>query len=106
MFWTELEETGAKSMALTAAVNEIPKAHRDTLQFLVFHLSRVIQHASDNLVSRIKYVRLTVINIYIDDSTKSCRCLRPDHYAAYGYSTRAHRRSATTCCCSGTPRKL
>ncbi|KAJ4364637.1 Rho-type gtpase-activating protein [Neocucurbitaria cava] len=47
----QLEEAGAKSMALTAAVNEIPKAHRDTLQFLVFHLSRVIQHASDNLMT-------------------------------------------------------
>jgi hypothetical protein len=48
---TELEEPTAQSRALSAAVNEIPKAHRDTLQFLVFHLSRVIQHASDNLVS-------------------------------------------------------
>jgi hypothetical protein len=47
---TELEEPNAQARALSAAVNEIPKAHRDTLQFLVFHLSRVIQHASDNLV--------------------------------------------------------
>lgn len=47
---TELEEPNAQAKALSAAVNEIPKAHRDTLQFLVFHLSRVIQHASDNLV--------------------------------------------------------
>jgi hypothetical protein len=46
----ELEEPSAQSKALLAAVNEIPKAHRDTLQFLVFHLSRVIQHANDNLV--------------------------------------------------------
>lgn len=47
----ELEDPQAQAKALQAAVNEIPKAHRDTLQFLVFHLSRVIQHASDNLVS-------------------------------------------------------
>jgi hypothetical protein len=41
-------------------MNEIPKAHRDTLQFLVFHLSRVIQHASDNLVStRTSHIRDT-----------------------------------------------
>lgn len=46
----ELEEPTAQAKALSVAVNEIPKAHRDTLQFLVFHLSRVIQHASDNLV--------------------------------------------------------
>jgi hypothetical protein len=48
---TELEEPNAQAKALSAAVNEIPKAHRDTLQFLVFHLSRVIQHASDNLMT-------------------------------------------------------
>jgi Rho-type GTPase-activating protein 1/2 len=36
---------------LADAVNEIPRAHRDTLQFLVFHLSRVIQHANENLMT-------------------------------------------------------
>ncbi|KAH7371354.1 rho-type GTPase-activating protein-like protein 2 [Pyrenochaeta sp. MPI-SDFR-AT-0127] len=46
-----LEDHEAKSKALFAALNEIPKAHRDTLQFLVFHLSRVIQHASENLMT-------------------------------------------------------
>lgn len=47
----ELEDPEQQAKALAVAVNEIPKAHRDTLQFLVFHLSRVIQHAKDNLVS-------------------------------------------------------
>ncbi|KAF2127642.1 RhoGAP-domain-containing protein [Dothidotthia symphoricarpi CBS 119687] len=46
-----LEDNDAQIKALIAAVNEIPKAHRDTLQFLVFHLSRVIQRASDNLMT-------------------------------------------------------
>ncbi|KAF1850716.1 RhoGAP-domain-containing protein [Cucurbitaria berberidis CBS 394.84] len=47
----QIEDTEALSKALLAAINEIPKAHRDTLQFLVFHLSRVIQHASENLMT-------------------------------------------------------
>ncbi|EOA86207.1 uncharacterized protein SETTUDRAFT_47563 [Exserohilum turcica Et28A] len=47
----QLEEPAAQVKALSAAVGEIPKAHRDTLQFLVFHLSRVIQHQSDNLMT-------------------------------------------------------
>lgn len=51
--YTEVEDNEAQVKALIAAVNEIPKAHRDTLQFLVFHLSRVIQRASDNLVSHL-----------------------------------------------------
>lgn len=55
-------------------MNEIPKAHRDTLQFLVFHLSRVIQHASDNLVSipslaltshRLISVQMTPLNLAV-----------------------------------------
>ena len=46
----EMEDIEAQSKALAAAINEIPKAHRDTLQFLVFHLSRVIQHQDENLV--------------------------------------------------------
>ena len=45
----EVPEQRAK--ALRAAISEIPRAHRDTMQFLIFHLSRVIQHAGDNLVS-------------------------------------------------------
>ncbi|KAH8723605.1 hypothetical protein GQ44DRAFT_619866 [Phaeosphaeriaceae sp. PMI808] len=47
----QLEDPQKQSKALLAAVNEIPKAHRDTLQFLVFHLSRVITHASENLMT-------------------------------------------------------
>jgi hypothetical protein len=46
----ETEDPEAQSKALTAAINEVPRAHRDTLQFLVFHLSRVIQHQEENLV--------------------------------------------------------
>jgi hypothetical protein len=71
---TELEDPELQSKALHAAVNEIPKAHRDTLQFLVFHLSRVIQHASDNLVSTVRIllylrqltsVQMTPLNVAV-----------------------------------------
>lgn len=47
---TELEDSKAKAKALAEAIKEIPKAHRDTLQFLIFHLSRVIEHQEENLV--------------------------------------------------------
>jgi len=46
-----IENQEQKAKALHAAIREIPRAHHDTLQFLIFHLSRVIQHANDNLVS-------------------------------------------------------
>lgn len=42
---------GQKAKAMHEALKDIPRQHYDTLQFLVFHLSRVIQHAKDNLVS-------------------------------------------------------
>ncbi|KAI8941729.1 hypothetical protein NX059_002935 [Plenodomus lindquistii] len=47
----QIEDNAALCKALLAAINEMPKAHRDTLQFLVFHLSRVVQHASVNLMT-------------------------------------------------------
>jgi len=33
------------------AVNELPRCHRDCLEFLVLHLARVMDHESQNLVS-------------------------------------------------------
>lgn len=50
-----VENHEQKVKALHAAIREIPRAHHDTLQFLIFHLSRIIQHASDNLVSTINF---------------------------------------------------
>lgn len=46
----ELEDPTAQAKALAEAIKEIPKAHRDTLQFLIFHLSRVIEYQEENLV--------------------------------------------------------
>ncbi|KAF1952311.1 RhoGAP-domain-containing protein [Byssothecium circinans] len=45
------ETTSAKAKGLHAALQNIPKAHYDCLQFLVFHLSRVIQHSKENLMT-------------------------------------------------------
>ncbi|KAL1651725.1 Rho-type gtpase-activating protein [Didymella pomorum] len=47
----QLEDSAAQAKALSEAIKEIPKAHRDTLQFLVFHLSRVIEHQDENLMT-------------------------------------------------------
>lgn len=32
-------------------IEHLPKAHRDTLEFLVFHLDRIMQHQSENLMT-------------------------------------------------------
>ncbi|KAF2639555.1 rho-type GTPase-activating protein-like protein 2 [Massarina eburnea CBS 473.64] len=45
------ETTPAKAKALHAALQSIPRAHYDCIQFLVFHLSRVIQHSKENLMT-------------------------------------------------------
>ncbi|KAF2736747.1 RhoGAP-domain-containing protein [Polyplosphaeria fusca] len=47
----QIQDSELKAKAMLAALNEIPRAHRDCLQFLVFHLSRVMQHASENLMT-------------------------------------------------------
>lgn len=33
------------------AIDSLPQHHRDCLEFLVFHLARVMEHKKDNLVS-------------------------------------------------------
>ncbi|KAF2750093.1 RhoGAP-domain-containing protein [Sporormia fimetaria CBS 119925] len=47
----QIEDPDRKTKAMIAAINEIPRTHRDCLQFLVFHLSRVIQHSKENLMT-------------------------------------------------------
>ncbi|KAJ8105961.1 hypothetical protein OPT61_g9857 [Boeremia exigua] len=47
----QIKDPQAQSQALAEAIKEIPKAHRDTLEFLVFHLSRVIEHQAENLMT-------------------------------------------------------
>lgn len=53
--FAELEDPATQAKALAEAIKEIPKAHRDTLQFLVFHLSRVIEHQDENLVCALPF---------------------------------------------------
>ncbi|OCL01731.1 RhoGAP-domain-containing protein [Glonium stellatum] len=47
----QIHDSEKKASAMLAAVNELPRSHRDCLQFLVFHLSRVIQHEAENLMT-------------------------------------------------------
>lgn len=54
----EIEDPERKKRAMLDAINEVPKAHRDTLQYLVFHLSRVINRSSENLV---RHCHLTLV---------------------------------------------
>ena len=61
IFPLEIEDQQQKTKAMLAAINEVPRAHRDCLQFLVFHLSRVIGHAKDNLVSVLLFPALEQI---------------------------------------------
>jgi Rho-type GTPase-activating protein 1/2 len=35
---------------MKATIEHLPKAHRDTLEFLVFHLARVMQNQGENLM--------------------------------------------------------
>ncbi|KAF2870854.1 hypothetical protein BDV95DRAFT_495996 [Massariosphaeria phaeospora] len=46
-----IEENDQKAKAMQLVISDVPRAHRDCLQFLIFHLSRVMQHATDNLMT-------------------------------------------------------
>jgi Rho-type GTPase-activating protein 1/2 len=41
----------ARVEALRRSLQEMPRVHLDVLQFLVFHLKRVVDHEKDNLMS-------------------------------------------------------
>jgi hypothetical protein len=47
---SKVEETDKRAAAMRDAINALPKSHRDCLEFLVFHLAKVMSHESENLV--------------------------------------------------------
>ena len=48
---TKIEDDTRKAVKMKEAINTLPRCHRDCLEFLVFHLSRVLSKADVNLVS-------------------------------------------------------
>jgi hypothetical protein len=46
------QDIKVKVVKMREAVNLLPRAHRDCLEFLIFHLGRVSDHQADNLVSK------------------------------------------------------
>lgn len=36
---------------LRGVINELPRAHRECMEFLILHLAQVVDHESKNLVS-------------------------------------------------------
>jgi hypothetical protein len=97
-----IESPEQKARAMHAALKEIPKPHFDTLQFLVFHLSRVIQHSNENLVSRTlaRPPRHRADNL-LDDTAQSCCRFCAHNYASRRCTARADRYGSATRCCRG-----
>ena len=48
---TEVNPPSARVEALRRCLQEMPRVHRDVLQFLVFHLKRVVDHEKENLMT-------------------------------------------------------
>jgi hypothetical protein len=48
---SKVEDVDKRAVAMRDAINALPKSHRDCLEFLVFHLAKVMSHESENLVS-------------------------------------------------------
>jgi len=46
-----IEDVDKKVVRMREVINRLPRAHRDTLEFLIFHLARVTQREVDNKVS-------------------------------------------------------
>jgi len=46
-----VEDPEKRIQVMRMAINELPRSHRDTLEFLVFHLARVIDKQGENLMT-------------------------------------------------------
>jgi hypothetical protein len=47
----EITPQASRIEALRAALDTLPRVHRDVLEFLVFHLKRVVEHEKQNLMT-------------------------------------------------------
>jgi hypothetical protein len=100
------ESNAAKAKSFHVVLKNLPKAHYDTLHFLIFHLSRIIQSAKDNLVSGfVQKVYEVISNNLTDDATQHCSCLCTNHHAARGPSARAERYEHPASCCASSTRE-
>jgi Rho-type GTPase-activating protein 1/2 len=48
---TSVSDPDAKVEAMSRALLDLPRVHREVLEFLVFHLKRVVSHERDNLMT-------------------------------------------------------
>ena len=48
---TTITDTEERAKAMRQAVLDLPKAHRDVLEFLVFHLDRVTKQSQENMMT-------------------------------------------------------
>ncbi|KIW09040.1 hypothetical protein, variant [Verruconis gallopava] len=46
-----IEDQKARAQPMKAAINALPKSHKDCLEFLVFHLAKVMAHEKHNLMT-------------------------------------------------------
>jgi len=48
---SKVEDREQRALGMKEAVNYLPKSHKDCLEFLVFHLAKVMAHEKDNLMT-------------------------------------------------------
>ena len=49
---TEIDDPAKRVQGVRDVIRELPKEHHDTLEYLIYHLARVMANESTNLVSR------------------------------------------------------
>ncbi|KAJ9666827.1 Rho-type gtpase-activating protein [Coniosporium apollinis] len=47
----QIEDKEKKALAMRLAIRELPQSHQDCLEFLIFHLARVMAHDKENLMT-------------------------------------------------------
>lgn len=81
----QITDKEKQATTMHAAIDALPQAHRDVLEFLVQHLCRVVKMESENLVSHPSIIPMQdyFANgcFSVDDPPQPLRRLRTHHYA-------------------------
>lgn len=87
----QITDKEKQNVALKAAIEAMPQAHRDVLEYLVQHLCRVVKMEAENLVSSnnlIVPIWNTFANILADDTTQPFGRFCSDNLKTFEHRTR------------------
>jgi hypothetical protein len=86
-----IQDKDKRWQEIRACLNELPRAHLECIQFLVFHLAQVVSHPTAKVCNSFSVLRILVLTSYVDDSSQSGCRFRPHDDATHIHRARDDR---------------